>query len=125
MQCNGSAFLIAEGDKQGARYGRRSREPKENETRKTSRSTKIYEGEIYARSKKSQGNAEWRLLPLVDSLAATVRNLHTVLQVAVDIHQAPVVFPTLFLGVELDLPGLIKGLEPARRLANVRCCRCC
>ena len=46
-------------------------------------------------------------------LATAVRNIDPTLQVAVNVHQAPLVLPVLARRVVDDLPGLIEGFEPA------------
>ena len=50
-------------------------------------------------------------------LATAVRNINATLQFAVDVHQAPLVLPVLARRVVDDLPGLVKGFEPALSLA--------
>jgi hypothetical protein len=53
-----------------------------------------------------------RGLDLVESRqggAAAVRNLDARLEVAVDVHEAPLVFPVLTRLVVLDFPGLVEG----------------
>lgn len=46
------------------------------------------------------------------SLATAVGDLEARLDLASGVHESPLVFPLFAGGVILDLPGLIKGLEP-------------
>jgi hypothetical protein len=44
--------------------------------------------------------------------AAAIRNVHTVLQFSVDVHEAPFVFPLFAIRIVCNLPRLVEGGEP-------------
>lgn len=45
-------------------------------------------------------------------LATAVWDLQALFDLTGRVHQTPLIFPVFILGVVLDLPGLVKGLEP-------------
>lgn len=51
-------------------------------------------------------------LSSIDRLSTAVGDLDSVLEIPVDVHQAPVVLPVLAARVVHDLPGLVEALEP-------------
>jgi hypothetical protein len=52
---------------------------------------------------------------LRDRLATACRDLQPALQVAVDVEQTPMVFPTLGWSIVCDLPRLVERFEPRRQ----------
>ena len=53
-------------------------------------------------------------------LSSTTGNIHAALEVAVDIHDAPVILPVFAGGVVNDLPRLIESLEPVSAMSATR-----
>merc|ERR1712093_315481 len=49
---------------------------------------------------------------LRNRLPTTIRNRNTRLQIAINVHQPPLILPFLPLFIEFNLPRLIKRLEP-------------
>ena len=64
---------------------------------------------MYIETSKHRSCHELNLVESRQGGAAAVRNLDARLEVAVYVHEAPLVFPVLARLVVLDFPGLVEG----------------